>query len=105
MSDLLEAFKQYKETDAYKKAAENSKERMDDQERTCRKIWWAKANLERGRILAEQSDEDSLDYYELSPEDQELVEEYDTGRAEATSHSLEAGRSAVYRGTHVEAST
>ena len=104
VNDLLEALEQHKKTDEYKKAVNNSKKRMDDQERTNRKIWWARANLERGRILAEQHDDGNLDYYDLSYEDQELVEEYDTGRAETTLRSLEAAISPVYRGTRVEAS-
>ena len=93
VNDLLEALEQHKKTDEYKKAVNNSKKRMDDQERTNRKIWWARANLERGRILAEQHDDGDLDYYALSYEDQELVGEYDTGRAETTLRSLEAAKS------------
>ena len=45
VNDLLEAFEQYKETDEYKEAVNNSKKRMDDQERTSQTIWWAKINL------------------------------------------------------------
>ena len=77
---------------------------MVDQERTSRQIWWAKANVERGRTLAEQRDEGIVDYNDLSSKDQELVHEYDTGKAQKTLRSLEAARSPVYRGTHVEAS-
>jgi hypothetical protein len=54
--------------------------------------------------LAEQRDEGICDYYDLSSKDQELVHEYDTGKAQKTLRSLEAARSPVYRGTHVEAS-
>ena len=68
---------------------------MDDREAASRKIWWAKANFEQGRISAEQRDEDSRDYYELSREDQKLLEGCDAGRSEANLRSLEAGGSAV----------
>ena len=70
VNDLLGAFKRHKQTDAYKKAVQNSKKRMDDQERTSRKMWWVNAKLERARILAEQRDDGSLNYYDISCEDQ-----------------------------------
>ena len=76
MNDLLEALEQHKKTDEYKKAVTNSKDR------------WVRANLERGRMLPEQHDDGNLDYYDLSYEDQELVGEYDTGRAETTLRCL-----------------
>ena len=94
-----------KQTDQYKKAVITSKKRMDDQERTSRQIWWARANLERGKSLAKRRDAGSLSYFDLSWKDQELVEKYDSGKAERSLRSLEAARSPVYRGTHVEAST
>ena len=104
VKDLLAALQVHKRTDQYKKAVIASKKRMDDQERTSRQIWWARANIEQGRTLAEQRDEGIVDYYDLSCEDQELLEAYDTGKAQKKLRSLEAARSPVYRGTHVEAS-
>ena len=105
VKDLLAALQVHKRTDQYKKAVIASKKRMDDQERTSRQIWWARADLERGKTLAEQRDAGSLSYFDLSWKAQELVEKYDSGNAERTLRSLEAARSPVYRGTHVEAST
>lgn len=94
---------QHKETDEYKNAVIKSKKRMDEQERTSRRMWWARTDFARGKFLAEQRDEDNLDGYNLRPEDQELVHKYDTGKPDKTLRSLEAARSLVYRGTHVEA--
>jgi hypothetical protein len=105
VKDLLEAFQEHKQTDAYKTAVSNSTKRMEDQERTSRLIWWARANLQRGRTLARQRDVGSLSYFDLSLNDQKLVVEYDTRKAERTLSSLAAARSPIYRGTHVEAST
>ena len=105
VKDLLAALQAHKQTDQYKKAVITSKKRMDDQERTSRQIWWARANLERGKSLAKRRDAGSLNYFDLSWKDRELVEKYDSGKAERSLRSLEAARSPVYRGTHGEAST
>ena len=77
---------------------------MDDQERTSRQRLWARKDFAQGKFLAEQRDDDNIDYYDLSSEDQELVHKYDTGKAGKTLRSLEAARSPVCCGTHVEAS-
>ena len=105
IKDLLEALQQHKETEQYKKAVLASAKRMDSQERISKQIWWAKANLERGNTLAEQRDAGSLCFFDLSCEDQDRVENYDSGKAEKILCSLQAAKSPVYRGTHVEAST
>ena len=65
VEDLLGADMRHKETDEYKNAVIISKRCMDDQERASQKIWWAKVNLERGRILAEQRDDGNFAYYDL----------------------------------------
>jgi hypothetical protein len=105
IKDLLKALVRHKETQQYKKAVEASAHRMDNKERLSKRIWWAKANLERGKNLAEQRDDNSLFFFDLSREDQELVEKYDSGKAERILCDLQAQRSPVYRGTHVEAFT
>ena len=94
---------QHKETDEYKIVVIKSKKRMDEQERTSRRMWWARTDFARGEFLAEQRDEDYLDFHNISPEDQEPVHKHDTGKAEKTLRSLEAVRSPIYRGTHVKA--
>ena len=100
---LLDALQRHKETDSYKNAVEASKKRMNDQERASKNIWWARWNLQRGKTLAMQRDGKRVNYFDLDPNDQKLVEDYDSGRAARTLHSLEAQRSPVYRCTHVEA--
>ena len=54
--------------------------------------------------LAEQHDEGIVDYCDLSSENQELLEAYDTGEAQRKLRFLEAARSPDYGGTDVEAS-
>ena len=78
---------------------------MDSKERLSRPKWWAKANLERGKTLAEQRDDMSLCFYDLESEDQDLLLKYDSGKLERIVRSLQAARTPVYRGTHVEAFT
>ena len=102
IKDLLKALEQHKKTNQYKKAVAASAKRMDSKERLSKQIWWAKANLERGKILAEQRDDKSLSFFELSRGDQDLVETYDSGKAERTLSKLQAEMTPVYRGTHVE---
>ena len=51
---------------------------MDNKERLSKRIWWAKANLERGKNLAEQRDDNSLCFFDLDREDQDLVAKYDS---------------------------
>ena len=103
--DLLEAFEQHKQTEQYRKAVQASAKRMDSKERLSRQKWWAKANLERGKTLAEQRDDMSLCFYDLDLEDQNLITKYDSGKAERILRDLQAEKSPVYRGTHVEAFT
>ena len=105
IKDLIMAFELHKQTKEYKDAVMKSEKRMDNQERTSRRLWWARYDLERGNTLAEQRDAGSLEYFDLSCEDQDRVENYDCGRAEKILCSLQAAKSPVYRGTHVEAST
>ena len=62
-------------------------------------------NLERGRTLAEQRDAGHIEYLDLNWQDQELVENYDTGKAKKILTALEDARSPIYRGMRIEAST
>ena len=105
IKDLLMALQHHKETDQYKNEVLASTKRLDSKERTSQQIWWARANLERGKTLAKQRDAGSLSFFDLGCKDQELVEKYDGGKAERILCSLQAARSPVYRGTHVEAFT
>ena len=55
--------------------------------------------------LAEQRDAGSLCFFDLGCGDQELLEEYNSGKAERILCSVQAARTPVYRGMHVEAFT
>ena len=57
------------------------------------------------KSLAEQRDHMSLCFFDLDREDQDLVAKYDSGKAERILRDLQAEKSPVYRGTHVEAFT
>ena len=105
ITELLDALEQHKQTPKYQQAKRTSAKRMDNQERLSKKIWWAKANLERGKTLAEQRDDGSISWDELTYVEQDLLEQYDTGKAARIVSELQAQRSPIYRGTHVEAFT
>ena len=68
-------------------------------------IWWATYNLERGRLLSTKVAQGTVEWSSLSWEDRKRVEEFDYRKAQTSLSDLEARKSPVYRGTHVEAST
>ena len=103
--DLLVALEKHKQTAKYKAVKLTSAERMDKQDRLSKQIWWGKANLERGRTLAEHRDVGTVLWDDLDDIEQDLVMKYDSGKAERILTELQAQRSPIYRGTSVEAFT
>ena len=105
LRQLLQDLEDHKQTDAYKAAVKRSEARSHEQEKLCRAIWWAKSNLERGRLLSTKVAQGTVEWPSLSSEDQKRVEDFDYRKAPKSLSDLEARKSPVYRGTHVEAST
>ena len=102
ITELLDALEQHKQTPKYQQAKRTSAKRMDSQERLSKKIWWAKANLERGRSLAEHRDVGTVLWDDLDDIEQDLVRHYDSGKTKRILGDLQAQMPAVYRGTHFE---
>ena len=103
--ELLVALEKHKQTAKYKAAKLTSAERMDKQDRLSKQIWWAKANLERGRSLAEHRDVGTIPWDDFDEVEQGLVVQYDSKKLERILEDLQAQRSPIYRGTSVEAFT
>ena len=66
-------------------------------------IWWARYDLERGRLLSTQVAQGMVEFSGLCSNDQKRVEDFDYGKANKSLSALEARKSPVYRGTQVEA--
>ena len=77
LRQFLEDFKEHKNTDKYRDAVNRSKKNLAEQKRLSDRIWWARRNLERGRILSTQVAAGSVAFFDLTWEDQELVEAFD----------------------------
>ena len=102
---LLQDFEEHKMSDAYKAAVSRSKKRLREHERLSRHIWWARYSLQRGRDLSAKVAKGLVDFCDLSWKDQELVQNFDYGKAKESLSALEARKSPAYRGSHVEATT
>jgi hypothetical protein len=105
LRQLLQDLEDHKKTDAYKAAVTRSEARSHEQQKLSRAIWWAKCNLERGRLLSTKIAQGTSEWSSLSWEDQKRVEDFDCRRAQKALSELEARKSPVYCGTHVEAFT
>jgi hypothetical protein len=105
LRDLLQDLEAHKDTDDYKTAVRKSEARSNEQQRLSRAIWWAKSNLEKGRLLSTKIAAGTSEWSSLSSENQKRVEDFDCRRAQKALSELEARKSPVYCGTHVEAFT
>ena len=92
ISDLQE----HKKSDTYKAAVERSKKRASDHSRLSKQIWERTKVLSKGKALSKSAEEGN--FYNLSSEEQQLVEDYDYGRLDKSLRSLVAQRAPVYRG-------
>ena len=92
LTDLQE----HKKTDEYKTAVERSKKRATDESRLSKQIWDQTKVFSKAKALSKRAQEGH--FYDLSSEEQQLVEDYDCRRLEKSLRSLVAQRAPVYRG-------
>ena len=92
VTDLQEHTK----SDTYKAAVERSKKRASDDSRLSKQISEQTKVLSKAKALSERAEQGQ--YYDLSLEEQQLVEDYDCGRLEKLLRSLVDKRAPVYRG-------
>ena len=105
LSELLQDLEDHKKTDEYKAAVTKSEARSKEQQKLSRAIWWATSNLEKGRLLSTKVSEGKTAWSSLSTEEQQLVEDFDCRKLIKALIKLEASKSPVYCGTHVETFT
>ena len=92
MTDLQE----YKKTDEYKAAVARSKKRSSDRSRLSKQIWEQSQQLSKAKALSTRAGKGQ--FFDLSWEEQQLVEDYDCGRLERSLQRLLSQRAPIYRG-------
>ena len=70
VAQLLQDFEAHKQTDQYKAAVSRSEKRAEDQQKLSREIWWARYDLEQGRLLSAKVSEGRLNFFRLNWHDQ-----------------------------------
>jgi len=82
-----------------------TKQHQAGQLRLSQKVWWAQYNYSQGRKLSCLIRDTDINFYDLAPWKQKLVEEFDTRRsANALDRALEqkSFRQQPYRGAGTE---
>ena len=92
VTDLQE----HKKSDTYKAAVERSKKRASDHSRLSKQIWERTKVLSKAKALSKSAEEGH--FYNLSSQQQQLVEDYDSGRRTKSLRKLVAQQAPVYRG-------
>ena len=76
--------------------AKRSKKRASDESRLSKQIWEQTKVLSKAKALSKSAEEGH--FYNLSSEEQQLVEDFDCGRLGKSLRNLMAQRAPVYRG-------
>ena len=95
---LIRAYEDHKTTPQYQNAVARSAKHQSDQKRLSHQIWWAQYNYTQGRKLSEQVRDDVVDFWDLAPEKQKLVEDFDCRRSARTLDKLLLQKRPPYRG-------
>ena len=99
---LIRAYEDHKTTPQYENAVARSAKHQSDQKRLSHQIWWAQYNYTQGRKLSEQVRDGVVDFWDLAPEKQKLVEDFDSRRSARTLDKLLLQKRPHYRGAAAE---
>ena len=80
LQDLLEAWKEYKDSEDHKQAVRKSQQKQDDVKRRSQQVWQAKKNYERGRKLTFDVNQSRVNFFDLPYDDKVLVEDFNAGK-------------------------
>ena len=80
-NQLLSQLEEHKNSDEYRKAVEDSQRKGDDHVRLSHAIWWARHDHEKGKNISFQILHERLKWESLRSGDQELAEDYESGRS------------------------
>ena len=89
-------WQEHKKTDEYKAAVARSKKRSSDRSRLSKQIWEQSQELSKAKALSTRAGKGQ--FFDLSWEEQQLVEDYDCGRLERSLQRLLSKRAPIYRG-------
>jgi hypothetical protein len=105
LNELIDAYEDHLSTPQYAKARLLSKQHQAGQLRLSQKVWWAQYNYSQGRKLSCLIRDADINFYDLAPWKQKLVEEFDSRRsAKALDRALhqKAFMQQPYRGAGTE---
>ena len=105
LNEFIDAYEDHLTTPQYAKAFLLSKQHQAGQLSLNQKVWWAQYNYSQGRKLSCLIRDTNINFNDLAPWKQKLVEEFDTRRsAKALDRALEqkAFRQQPYRGAGTE---
>ena len=100
---VINSFEDHKKTPEYQESVQRSEKLQEGQEmRLSHKLWWAQYNHTKGRSLQVKVLDGSLNFYDLNPDEQELVEAFDTRRSGNALDGLLKQKRPPYRGASAE---
>ena len=105
LNELIDAYEDHLRTPQYAEAILLSKQHQAGQLSLSQKVWWAQYNYSQGRKLSCLIRDTDINFNDLAPWKQKLVEEFDTRRsAKALDRALEqkSFRQQPYRGAGTE---
>jgi len=108
LSQLLHAYEEHKQTPEYQNAIRKNKEHQVGQLRLSQQIWWAQYNYSQGRKLSDMVKDNTRKFDDLTANDQQLVEDFETRRSAKKLDELmgqKAFKQQPYRGPGTETTT
>ena len=105
LNNLFVSYDMHKQDDAYKTAVARNEEHRADQLRLSSQIWWAQYNYSQGQRLSDSVAGGTCNFFELTPEERQMVEDFDGGRADRrleTVLDMKARKPKPYRGHGTE---
>ena len=95
---LMQDLKDYKKTRQRQRAVERSQKRQEGEKRLSQQIWCANCQHAKSERLSDLVAAKVLSFWNLSTEQQKLVEDFDCGRSTTLVKQLLGQRESAYRG-------
>ena len=93
---MVDDFQEHKKTPEYQAAVASSQKRADDHIRLSKMIWQKSELLAKAEKLSNQAKKGN--FFHLRQWEQQMVEDYDSGRLERSLQKLLSERAPIYRG-------
>ena len=102
LMELIDSYENHKNTPEYREAVRRSERHDEGQKRLSREIWWAQYHYTQGEVLSTQVQDGTTEFENLYPQEQELVEDFETRRSAKTLNRLLMQKRPPYRGAGPE---